>query len=123
MNESQSNQILTCIVDGMRPDRPPAIRGAAARALINSLDFTRSNFETQQERDVIMQVRLDWVGGRVWGSPLPRAWWVGLGCRGHHAVRVFSRFCGDGGVCAVSECSAVAAPRQRPALWRKHLAW
>lgn len=57
MNESQSNQILTCIVDGMRPDRPPAIRGAAARALINSLDFTRSNFETQQERDVIMQVR------------------------------------------------------------------
>ncbi|CAM9411941.1 unnamed protein product [Ectocarpus sp. 6 AP-2014] len=56
MNEGQSNQILTCIVDGMRPDRPPAIRGAAARALINSLDFTRSNFETQQERDVIMQV-------------------------------------------------------------------
>ncbi|CAN0223684.1 unnamed protein product [Hapterophycus canaliculatus] len=56
MNESQSNQILTCIVDGMRSDRPPAIRGAAARALINSLDFTRSNFETQQERDVIMQV-------------------------------------------------------------------
>lgn len=53
---SQSNQILTCIVDGMRPDRPPAIRGAAARALINSLDFTRSNFEAQQERDVIMQV-------------------------------------------------------------------
>ena len=53
---SQSNQILTCIVDGMRPDRPPAIRGAAARALINSLDFTRSNFESQQERDVIMQV-------------------------------------------------------------------
>ncbi|CAM9917727.1 unnamed protein product, partial [Laminaria digitata] len=56
MNMSQSNQILTCIVDGMRPDRPPAIRGAAARALINSLDFTRSNFEAQQERDVIMQV-------------------------------------------------------------------
>ena len=55
MNQSQSNQILTCIVDGMRPDRPSPIRGAAARALINSLDFTRSNFETQQERDVIMQ--------------------------------------------------------------------
>ena len=55
---SQSNQILTCIVDGMRPDRPPAIRGAAARALINSLDFTRSNFEAQQERDVIMQGRI-----------------------------------------------------------------
>lgn len=56
MNEGQSSQILTCIVDGMRSDRPPAIRGAAARALINSLDFTRSNFEVQQERDVIMQV-------------------------------------------------------------------
>lgn len=57
MNQAQSNQILTCIVDGMRPDRPASIRGAAARALINSLDFTRSNFESQQERDVIMQVR------------------------------------------------------------------
>lgn len=56
MNDGQSSQILTCIVDGMRSDRPPAIRGAAARALINSLDFTRSNFEVQQERDVIMQV-------------------------------------------------------------------
>lgn len=63
MNESQSNQILTCIVDGMRADRPPAIRGAAARALINSLDFTRSNFETQQERDVIMQVCAQAGGG------------------------------------------------------------
>ena len=56
MNEGQSNQILTCIVDGMRSDRPSPIRAAAARALINSLDFTRSNFEAQQERDVIMQV-------------------------------------------------------------------
>lgn len=56
MNEGQSNQILTCIVDGMRSDRPSPIRAAAARALINSLDFTRSNFESQQERDVIMQV-------------------------------------------------------------------
>lgn len=56
MNEGQSNQILTCIVDGMRSDRPSSIRAAAARALINSLDFTRSNFESQQERDVIMQV-------------------------------------------------------------------
>lgn len=56
MNQNQTNQILTCIIDGMRGHQPPSIRGAAANALINSLDFTRSNFEAQQERDVIMQV-------------------------------------------------------------------
>lgn len=77
MNEGQSNQILTCIVDGMRPDRPPAIRGAAARALINSLDFTRSNFETQQERDVIMQVR---PGGGGVPCRLGLSWVTMRGC-------------------------------------------
>lgn len=63
MNDAQSNQILTCIVDGMRADRPPAIRGAATRALINSLDFTRSNFAAEAERDVIMQVSAVSISG------------------------------------------------------------
>ncbi|CAM9602768.1 unnamed protein product, partial [Choristocarpus tenellus] len=56
MNQSQTDQILTCIVDGMRSNRPAVIRGSAANALINSLEFTRKNFESRQERDVIMQV-------------------------------------------------------------------
>lgn len=62
MNQSQTDQILTCIVDGMRSDRPDAIRGAAANALINSLEFTRSNFESQGERHHIMQVFLGRAG-------------------------------------------------------------
>lgn len=56
MNQGQTNQILTCIIDGMRSHQPATIRDAAANALINSLDFTRTNFDSQQERDVIMQV-------------------------------------------------------------------
>ncbi|CAM9588173.1 unnamed protein product, partial [Discosporangium mesarthrocarpum] len=56
MNQDQTDQILTCIVDGMRSNRPPKIRGAAATALINSLEFTRKNFESKNERDMIMQV-------------------------------------------------------------------
>jgi importin subunit beta-1 len=56
MDQTQTNQILTCIVDGIRSDRPDTIRLAAANALLNSLDFTHSNFETQGERDMIMRV-------------------------------------------------------------------
>ncbi len=56
MDQTQTNQILTCIVDGMRQDRPSEIRLAAGTALNNSLDFTHSNFETKGERDMIMTV-------------------------------------------------------------------
>mmetsp|Transcript_6215 Transcript_6215/g.9298 ORF Transcript_6215/g.9298 Transcript_6215/m.9298 type:complete len:858 (-) Transcript_6215:252-2825(-) len=56
MDQTQTNQILTCIVDGIRADRPNSIRLAAVRALLNSLDFTSANFESSSERDMLMQV-------------------------------------------------------------------
>lgn len=59
MDQAQINQILTCIVDGMRSDRPPPIRLAATKALLNGLDFTHSNFETASERDMLMRVICD----------------------------------------------------------------
>lgn len=43
--ESQSNQILTAIVNGMRKEEPSDyVRLAACNALFNSLEFTRNNF-------------------------------------------------------------------------------
>eukprot|EP00804_Cyclotella_cryptica_P027312 CCRYP_019635-RA/>CCRYP_019635-RA protein AED:0.18 eAED:0.18 QI:0/-1/0/1/-1/0/1/0/692 len=47
--------MLTTIVDGIRPDRPDAIRLAAAQALRNSLAFTRKNMENENERNMIMK--------------------------------------------------------------------
>ena len=42
-----SNDILTAIVHGMKRDEPsPHVRLAATNALLNSLEFTRANFET-----------------------------------------------------------------------------
>lgn len=45
--------MLTTIVDGIRADRPNPIRYAAAKALGNSLNFTRKNMETPTERNMI----------------------------------------------------------------------
>lgn len=54
---SQSNQILTAIVHGMRKDEPSNhVKFAATTALLNSLEFTRANFEKDSERHFIMQV-------------------------------------------------------------------
>ena len=50
------NEILTAIVDGIRSDRAPTIRYAAAVALRNSLFFCQGNMEEPQERNMIMQV-------------------------------------------------------------------
>ena len=45
--EVMSNDILTAIVHGMKRDEPsPYVRLAATNALLNSLEFTRANFET-----------------------------------------------------------------------------
>ncbi|CAL8086959.1 unnamed protein product [Orchesella dallaii] len=53
----QSNPILTAIVHGMKRDEPSnRVRLAATNALLNSLEFTRSNFDTEAERHFIMQV-------------------------------------------------------------------
>ena len=54
--EPQSNLILTAVVHGMRKDETNLdVRLAGTTALLNALDFVRANFETQNERDYIMQ--------------------------------------------------------------------
>lgn len=55
--EEKSNEILTAIVHGMKRDEPSAhVRLAATYALLNSLEFTKANFEKDTERHFIMQV-------------------------------------------------------------------
>lgn len=55
--ESQSNQILTAIIFGMRKEEPSNhVRLAATNALHNSLEFTKANFDKQSERNYIMEV-------------------------------------------------------------------
>lgn len=45
---SQSNQILTAIIHGMRQTEPSNhVRLAATTALLNSLEFTRANFDKE----------------------------------------------------------------------------
>lgn len=55
IDEQDTNRILTAIVDGIRAERPPAIRLAAITALRNSLEFVSENFKRKQERDHLMQ--------------------------------------------------------------------
>lgn len=55
--ENQSNQILTAIIYGMRKEEPSNhVRLAATTALLNSLEFTKANFDKQTERNYIMEV-------------------------------------------------------------------
>ncbi|KAH7950356.1 hypothetical protein HPB49_022814 [Dermacentor silvarum] len=56
----QSNDILTAIVHGMRKDEPSEhVKLAATTALLNSLEFTRANFEKDSERHFIMQITME----------------------------------------------------------------
>ena len=46
--EERSNEILTAIVHGMKKDEPSNhVRFAATNALLNSLEFTRANFDIE----------------------------------------------------------------------------
>lgn len=55
--QSQSNEILTAIVHGMSREEPSNhVRLAATNALLNSLEFTKANFDREAERHFIMQV-------------------------------------------------------------------
>lgn len=55
--EHQSNHILTAIIHGMRKDEPSNhVRLAATTALLNSLEFTKANFDKLEERNYIMEV-------------------------------------------------------------------
>mmetsp|Transcript_1337 Transcript_1337/g.1780 ORF Transcript_1337/g.1780 Transcript_1337/m.1780 type:complete len:860 (+) Transcript_1337:100-2679(+) len=56
IDQAQTDQILTSIVDGIRKDRTDPIRLAAATALRNSLEFIKGNMNNEQERNMIMQV-------------------------------------------------------------------
>ncbi|PIK60928.1 putative importin subunit beta-1 [Apostichopus japonicus] len=52
-----SNKILTAIVQGVRKEEENnRVKLAATNALLNSLEFTKSNFEKEIERHYIMQV-------------------------------------------------------------------
>lgn len=53
----QSNDILTAVVHGMRKEEPNnEVRLAACTALSNALEFAQRNFDSEQERNYIMQV-------------------------------------------------------------------
>ncbi|OWR52529.1 importin subunit beta-1 isoform X1 [Danaus plexippus] len=53
----QSNPILTAIIHGMRSTQPSNhVRLAATQALLNSLEFTKANFDKENERNFIMEV-------------------------------------------------------------------
>jgi len=55
--EDSANEILTAIVHGMRRDETSnQVKLASTNALLNSLEFTRANFEKDAERHFIMQV-------------------------------------------------------------------
>lgn len=55
--QPQSNEILTAIVHGMKKEETSShVRLAATNALLNSLEFTRGNFDIETERHYIMQV-------------------------------------------------------------------
>lgn len=55
--EPQSNAILTAIIHGMRKMEPSLhVRLSATNALLNSLEFTKANFEKESERNFIMEV-------------------------------------------------------------------
>ncbi|TKR93738.1 hypothetical protein L596_008142 [Steinernema carpocapsae] len=55
--EAQSNSILTAIVHGMgKAEASNSVRLAATNAMLNSLEFTRTNFSNERERHIIMQV-------------------------------------------------------------------
>lgn len=54
---AQSNAILTAIIHGMRSTEPSNhVRLAATGALLNSLEFTKANFDKETERNFIMEV-------------------------------------------------------------------
>lgn len=53
----QSNAILTAIIHAMRSSEPSNhVRLAATQALLNSLEFTKGNFDQETERNFIMEV-------------------------------------------------------------------
>ncbi|KAK4478427.1 hypothetical protein RD792_013898 [Penstemon davidsonii] len=58
--QDEVNAVLTAVVQGMNiTEQNPEVRLAATRALYNALDFARTNFENEMERNYIMKVVCD----------------------------------------------------------------
>ena len=77
--EDSANEILTAIVHGMRRDETSnQVKLASTNALLNSLEFTRANFEKDAERHFIMQ-----VCPALWGDLLSSFYFVRLSARPH----------------------------------------
>ncbi|KAF3818633.1 hypothetical protein GH733_012050 [Mirounga leonina] len=55
--QDKSKEILTAIIQGMKKEEPSNnVKSAATNALLNSLEFTKANFDKESERHFIMQV-------------------------------------------------------------------
>lgn len=58
--QDEVNSVLTAVVQGMNvSEQSPEVRLAATKALLNALDFARTNFENEMERNYIMKVTCD----------------------------------------------------------------
>ncbi|KAL3830191.1 hypothetical protein ACJIZ3_018993 [Penstemon smallii] len=58
--QDEVNSVLTAVVQGMNvSEQNPEVRLAATRALYNALNFARTNFENEMERNYIMKVICD----------------------------------------------------------------
>ncbi|KZV40169.1 importin subunit beta-1 [Dorcoceras hygrometricum] len=58
--QDEVNSVLTAVVQGMNvSEQSLEVRLAATRALLNALDFARTNFENEMERNYIMKVTCD----------------------------------------------------------------
>ena len=65
--EDASNEILTAIVHGMKREEPSDhVRLAATNALLNSLEFTKANFD--KEVRIVEFVHRDKIYNNVWES-------------------------------------------------------
>ncbi|KAH8918742.1 ARM repeat-containing protein [Atractiella rhizophila] len=53
---TQSNEILTCVVQSVKEETNHEVQLAAIHALYNSLEFIKENFDREGERNYIMQV-------------------------------------------------------------------
>lgn len=53
--QDNSNQILTAIIQGMRKEEPSNnVKLAATNALLNSLEFTKANFDKEVQSRVVV---------------------------------------------------------------------
>lgn len=60
--QENANQILTAIIQGMRKEEPSNnVKLAATNALLNSLEFTKANFDKEVHTHTQIQCLHSWV--------------------------------------------------------------